>query len=126
MTELKQIYRCEVCGNVVEMERAGAGVLVCCGKEMVLEEENRDMTNAQKHIPVIIDSPDGLKIVIGEILHPMTEEHHIEWVQVITPYGEIRRRVQLGEEPIIYLPFLGKDDVLGIRSYCNVHGMYVS
>lgn len=128
MTQSKQIYRCEICGNIVEVEHIGAGTLVCCGEDMLLEDENKDMANAQKHIPVIVEDQDGVgvKITIGEILHPMTEEHHLDWVQVHTTFGDIRKKLELGEAPIFVLPNLQKEDILGIRSYCNEHGLYVS
>ena len=128
MTQVKQIYHCEICGNVVEVERMGVGTLVCCGQDMLLEDENRDMANAQKHIPVIVEDQDGLgvKITIGEILHPMTEEHHLDWVQIMTVAGDIRKKMELGEAPVLVLPNLKKEEILGIRSYCNVHGLYVS
>lgn len=127
MTQTNQIYKCDICGNVVEVEHIGVGTLVCCGQEMRLEEENRDMSNAQKHIPVIVeDQEGGIKITIGEILHPMTEEHHLDWVQIRTANGDIRIRMDLGESPVVELPHLQKSDILGIRSYCNIHGMYVS
>jgi len=122
------MYKCEICGNVVEVERIGAGTLVCCGQDMNLEKDNEADADARKHVPRIVEEDDGegIKITIGEILHPMTEEHHIEWVQIMTPYGDIRVKLEVGHEPVVRLPFLKRSDIQGIRSYCNQHALYVS
>ena len=77
MTEKKEIYKCEVCGNIVEVVHEGGGVLICCGQPMKLQKENTVDASQEKHVPII----DGKKVKIGSEKHPMTAEHYIEWIE---------------------------------------------
>ena len=118
------IYKCEVCGNVVEKIYDGGGVLVCCGQDMVLQEINVEETTYDKHIPVVEETENEIKIQIGSELHPMENDHHIEWIALVTPKGIIRRKIQVGEEPKV---IFGKmTDEYAIYAYCNIHGLYKS
>ena len=83
MTKLNQVYECEKCGNVVEMLRAGAGVLVCCGEPMVLHEENTVDASREKHVPVLTKIPNGYQVMVGSDVHPMEDVHYIEWIELI-------------------------------------------
>jgi len=87
MVELNQIYKCNVCGNIVEVLHAGEGALVCCGQPMELQIEKIKDEGKEKHIPIIEKMPanvcqgtDGVKIKVGEVPHPMDGDHYIEWV----------------------------------------------
>jgi len=82
MTEDKQIYRCNICGNIIEILHSGVGKLVCCNNEMQLLEEKRNGTGTEKHVPVIEETEDGIKVKIGALSHPMEESHCIWWIEV--------------------------------------------
>lgn len=91
MTALKQIYKCNICGNIVEVLHAGAGELVCCGQPMqLLVEKNQDI-GQEKHVPVIEKTVTGVKVKVGSIPHPMEEKHYIEWIEIIAD-GRIYRK----------------------------------
>ena len=79
MTELNQIYRCNVCGNIVEVIHASIGQLVCCNQPMVLLEERMEGAGKEKHVPEIKELEKGIRIKIGSVPHPMEENHCIEW-----------------------------------------------
>jgi superoxide reductase len=84
MTKLNQVYRCSICGNITEVLHSAAGELVCCGKPMTMLIENSEEASTEKHIPIISRENNGLKIIVGEIEHPMTEDHLIIWIEIIT------------------------------------------
>ncbi len=124
MTKNLQIYKCEICGNIVEMLHTGAGSLVCCGKPMKLIEEKTADTTTEKHVPVIEKLENGYKITVGSTLHPMKEEHYIEWIEIETKDGILRKHLKAGDEPIAVF-----DCVTGyvkVREYCNVHGLWIN
>ena len=132
MTKLNQIYKCEVCGNIVEVLRTGAGELVCCGQPMKLQAENTvdavtekpaaAKAMADKHVPIIKETDAGIKIKIGEVEHPMTEEHYIEWTEVIADGRVYRKFLKPGDKPEAVF-VVDADDVIA-RAYCNLHGLW--
>ncbi|MEJ5187219.1 MAG: desulfoferrodoxin [Candidatus Geothermincolales bacterium] len=124
MTERLQIYKCEVCGNIVEVLHEGKGELVCCGKSMVLQVENTVDAAVEKHVPVVEVQEDGVLVKVGEVAHPMTEEHYIEWVQVIA--GDMSYRIFLkpGIDP--QGKFTVPREGITAREYCNLHGLWKS
>ena len=126
MTELKQIYKCEVCGNIVEVLHTGVGTLVCCGKNMILQKENSEGEYAEKHAPVIEKNKEGASINIGKVNHPMEEKHFIEWIEIIgenkKDYG--RKFLKPGEKPHANFPI--KSKITKVRMYCNVHGLWIT
>ena len=124
MTERLQIYKCEVCGNIVEMLHHGAGQLVCCNQPMKLMEENTVDAAKEKHIPVIDKTADGIKIIIGSVPHPMEEKHYIEWIQLIADGESYRQFLKPGESP--EATFKISADNITAREYCNVHGLWKS
>ncbi|HEX69186.1 MAG TPA: desulfoferrodoxin, partial [Candidatus Bathyarchaeota archaeon] len=83
MAELKQVYRCNICGNIVEVLHAGSGQLVCCGQPMELLTEKTEDVGKEKHVPVVEMTADGFKVKVGSIEHPMEENHYIEWIELI-------------------------------------------
>jgi superoxide reductase len=87
MTEKGQIYKCEICGNVVEVLDEGVGELVCCGQPMKLIEEKTEDEGKEKHVPIIEKNEEGVKVKVGSVPHPMTEEHYIEWIEISTEKG---------------------------------------
>jgi len=116
-TQLKQIYKCEVCGNIVEVLHAGAGELVCCGKPMRLMTENTVDASQEKHVPSI----EGNKVKVGSVEHPMEEAHYIEWIEATSESGEVCKVfLQPGQKPEAEFPFTP----VSAREYCNLHGLW--
>ena len=122
MTELLQIYKCEVCGNIVEMLHAGAGELVCCGQPMKLVTENTVDASKEKHVPVVEKIDGGFRVKVGSAAHPMEEKHYIEWIQVIAGPKAYRKFLKPGEAPEAV--FLIDADKAAAREYCNIHGLW--
>jgi superoxide reductase len=122
MTEKLQIYKCEVCGNIVEMVHAGAGELVCCGQPMKLFRENTMDAAKEKHVPVIEKTAAGLKVKVGSVPHPMEASHYIEWIEVIADGRTYRKFLNPGEAP--EATFELKADKITAREYCNLHGLW--
>jgi len=122
MTKKLEIYKCEICGNIVEVVHEAGGVLVCCGKPMVLQKENSVDASIEKHVPVLNEVEEGVEILVGSIAHPMTEEHYIEWVEIQTEKGNSRKYLTPGQEPKVFFPV--KNKVVNVRIYCNLHGLW--
>lgn len=122
MTELNQIYKCNVCGNIVEMVHVGEGELVCCDEPMKLRRENVEDAALEKHVPVITKIHDGFNISIGKVLHPMTEEHYIEWIELIADGKVYRKHLNPGDKPIAEFCVDAKNVIA--RAYCNLHGLW--
>lgn len=124
MTKLNQVYKCNICGNVVEMVHEGVGGLVCCGQPMELLAENSVDAAKEKHVPVAEKVDGGVKVKVGSEAHPMTEEHFIEWIEVISG-GKVQRLfLKPGDSP--EGDFVTGDDELIVRAYCNLHGLWKS
>jgi superoxide reductase len=124
MTEKLQIYKCEVCGNIVEMLHTGVGELVCCGQPMKLYEENTVDAAKEKHVPVIEKTATGFKVKVGSVAHPMEEKHYIEWIEVIADGKAYRAFLNPGEAP--EASFDIKAEKVTAREYCNLHGLWKS
>jgi superoxide reductase len=120
MTERLQVYKCNVCGNIVEVVHAANGELVCCGAPMKLLTENTTDAAEEKHVPVIEKTSDGIKIKVGSAAHPMEQEHYIEWIQLIVDGKSCRRFLNPGDAPEATFEVQGKD--ITAREYCNLHG----
>ncbi|GAH24124.1 unnamed protein product [marine sediment metagenome] len=116
MTKKLEIYKCEICGNIVEVLHQGKGVLVCCGQEMKLMEEQTADQTTEKHVPVMEKIPSGVKAVIGSTLHPMEEKHYIEWIEVITGKGASRKFLKPGDNFIFKNFFPKKNNSLTLIS----------
>lgn len=122
MTERLQIYKCEICGNIVEVTHKGAGELVCCGQPMKLLSENSIDAAQEKHVPVIEKTGNGFKVKIGSVAHPMTEEHYIEWIEAIVDGIAYRKFLKPGDAP--EAEFCIEADNITAREYCNIHGLW--
>lgn len=120
MTEKLQVYKCEVCGNIVEMCHAGQGELVCCGQPMILQTENTVDAAKEKHVPVIEKISGGYKIKLGSVPHPMEEKHYIEWIELIAGNAAYMKFLKPGDAPEAEFQI----DASGVtaRAYCNLHG----
>lgn len=124
MTELKQIYKCNVCGNIVELLHTGVGELVCCGQAMELKKEKKEDEGQEKHVPVMEESENGKKVTVGSVPHPMEDDHYIEWIEVISNDRYCRKFLKPGDAP--EAEFNTGDGDTVIREYCNVHGLWES
>ena len=124
MTIQKQVYRCNVCGNIVQVLHAGEGELVCCGQPMELLQEKTADVGLEKHVPVVETTDRGIKVKVGDVPHPMEEKHHIEWVEVLTDGGSYRRFLKPGDRPEAEFE-IGAQKVAA-REYCNIHGLWKS
>ncbi len=123
MTEKLQIYKCEICGNIVEMLHAGEGELVCCGAPMKLFQENTVDAAKEKHIPVIEKIEGGFRVKVGSVAHPMEDKHYIEWIEAITEDGKVYRQfLHPGETPEAV--FKIDASKITAREYCNLHGLW--
>ncbi len=122
MTEKLQVYKCEVCGNIVEMLHEGKGELVCCGKPMKLIVENTVDAAREKHVPVLEKTDTGVKVTVGSVAHPMEEKHYIEWIEVIADKKAYRRFLKPGEAP--EAEFSIEAGEVTAREYCNLHGLW--
>ncbi|MFC1666141.1 desulfoferrodoxin [Nanoarchaeota archaeon] len=123
MTNQKEIYKCEICENIIEVLHSGKGVLVCCNQNMKLMKEQSGGEYAEKHAPVIEKNNEGVVINVGKTDHPMEENHYIEWVEILTDKGISKKFLKPGEKPNVKFPV--KKDVKS-RMYCNLHGLWVN
>jgi len=122
MAEKLEVYKCNVCGNIVEVVHGGKGELVCCGQPMVLQKENTVDAAKEKHVPVVETSADGVKVKVGDVAHPMEEKHFIEWVEIIADGKAYRQFLNPGEAPeALFKMATGK---VTARAYCNIHGLW--
>jgi len=122
MAEKLQIYKCNVCGNIVEVLHGGAGQLVCCGKPMENLAEKTADAKTEKHVPVIEKVAAGIKVKVGSIPHPMEAKHYIEWIEIIADGKAYRQFLTPGQPPEAL--FSIKADSVVAREYCNVHGLW--
>jgi len=124
MVHLKEIYKCTICGNIVEVIHASNGELVCCGKPMELLTEKLVDVGNEKHVPVIEKIGNGVKVKIGSIPHPMEEKHYIEWIELIADENVYRTYLKPGDKPEAEFCITAKK--LSAREYCNIHGLWKS
>ena len=125
MTNLREIYKCNVCGNIVEVLNAGIGELVCCGQPMELQKEKTEDAATEKHVPYVEKTNNGVLVKVGQNQdHPMVDEHYVQWIQVITDGASYRKFLKPGEKP--QAEFEIKADKIEAREYCNIHGLWKS
>jgi len=122
MAEMLGVYKCEVCGNMVEMVHVGGGQLVCCGKPMKLLAENSSDGAKEKHVPVIERTQEGYKVTIGSVAHPMEEAHFIEWIELLADGIAYRAFLRPGDKP--EATFCVRANKVSAREYCNKHGLW--
>ncbi len=120
MAERLEVYKCEACGNIVEVLHGGKGELVCCGEPMKLMTENTVDAAKEKHVPVIEKTADGVKVKVGDVPHPMEDKHFIEWIEIVADGKVYRQFLNPGEAPEAVFPV--QADKVTAREYCNLHG----
>jgi len=124
MTERLQIYKCEVCGNIVEMLHPGVGQMVCCNQNMILYKENTTDASVEKHIPVVTKTSQGFSVKVGQVTHPMDENHYIEWIEIVSGDKAYRQFLKPGQAPEAGFCIDSKDAVA--REFCSLHGLWKS
>ena len=124
MTELNQIYKCNVCGNIVEVIHAGVGQLVCCGQPMELLAEKTVDVGLEKHVPIIEKAGNKVKVKVGSVPHPMEQKHYIEWIEIIADGRVYRKFLKPGDKPEAEFEITA--DKIKAREYCNLHGLWKS
>ncbi|MBF0550148.1 MAG: desulfoferrodoxin [Deltaproteobacteria bacterium] len=124
MAERLEVYKCELCGNIVEVLHGAGGELVCCGQPMNLLKENTVDASKEKHVPVVEKISGGFKIKVGAVAHPMEEKHYIEWIELIADGKAYRQFLSPGQAP--EASFLIEAKQVTGRAYCNIHGLWKS
>ena len=122
MTKLNQIYKCELCGNIVEVLHTGGGELVCCNQPMLLLEENTTDAATEKHVPVIEKSAASVTVKVGSVAHPMVEKHYIEFIELLADGKVYRKYLKPGDTPEAVFEITA--DKVESRAYCNLHALW--
>jgi superoxide reductase len=122
MTKLNQVYKCALCGNMVEVTHEAGGTLVCCGQPMKYMEENTVDAAKEKHVPVLEQTDGGVVVKVGSVAHPMLQEHYIEWIEIITETKVYKKYLKPGEKP--EATFNVDEPIVAVREYCNLHGVW--
>ena len=117
-----EIYKCAICGNIVEVLHSGAGELVCCGEPMARLTENTTDAAKEKHVPVIEKIAGGYKVRVGSVAHPMEEKHYIEWIELLADGMAYRRFLNPGDAPEAVFNIGAKS--VTAREFCNLHGLW--
>lgn len=121
---MNKIYKCNVCGNIVELVHTGGGTLVCCGQPMELLNEKIEDEGKEKHVPIIEKDGDNILVKVGSIPHPMENEHYIEWIELIADGVSYKTFLKPGDKP--EAKFCLKAENISSRIYCNIHGLWKS
>ncbi len=125
MTERLQMYKCEICGNIVEVLHPGAGQLACCGQPMKLLQEQTADWKTEKHVPVVEEGEGFITVKVGSVPHPMEESHFIEWIDVVTDHCVRRVFLKPGDAPEAKFTVCEEcKEMLKVREHCNVHGLW--
>ena len=123
MTNRSEIYKCQVCGNIVEVVHASGGTLACCGAEMKRLSENTVDASKEKHIPVVERLTNGFKVTVGSVPHPMEEKHFIEWIELIAGDTVLRQYLKPGQPAVAVFEGVKAATVVA-REFCNLHGLW--
>jgi len=122
MAERLEVYKCDTCGNIVEVLHGGEGELVCCGNPMNRLVENTVDAAKEKHVPVIEKIEGGVRVKVGEVAHPMEEKHFIEWIEIIADGQTYRKYLKPGDTP--EAEFCVNATQITAREFCNLHGLW--
>ncbi len=124
MTQMLEVYKCEICGNIVEVLHTGKGQLVCCGQPMNLLQEKTEDVGLEKHVPVIEKSDSGVRVKVSSIPHSMEETHYIEWIEIIAGGRVCRKFLKPGDKP--EAEFQIEAEKIEAREHCNIHELWKS
>jgi superoxide reductase len=122
MAERMEVYKCDVCGNIVEILVGGKGELVCCNQPMKQMVENTVDAAKEKHVPVLERTPNGITVKVGSVAHPMEEKHYIQFIELIVDGKVCRQYLSPGQAPEAFFAVTG--DKITAREYCNLHGLW--
>jgi superoxide reductase len=122
MAKKMGIYKCDICGNIVEVLTAGGAELMCCGQQMTMQNENTTDAAVEKHVPALQKRDGGWQVNIGTVDHPMTEAHYIEWIELTAGDAVYRQFLKPSAQPSAFFPI--KADTVTARAYCNLHGLW--
>ncbi len=125
MSERGQVYKCEECGDILQVLTGGSGDAVCCGKGMELLEEKSEDEGLEKHVPVVEETEGGVRVKVGSVEHPMEEKHHIAWIEVLSGDKSYRQFLNPGDSPEAEF-CLPKGGIDRVREHCNIHGLWAS
>ncbi len=123
MTKKTEIYKCEICGNMVEVVHEGGGTLVCCGQPMTLMAEKTEDEGQEKHVPVIEETEKGILVKVGSVPHPMEQKHHIEWIEIVANNRSYRKFLMPGDKPEAEFEIKYGVGIVA-KEYCNIHGLW--
>jgi len=124
MANVLEIYKCELCGNIIEVMHGGEGELVCCGEPMKLMNENTVDASKEKHVPVIEKGADSITVKVGSVPHPMEEKHYIEWIEIIADGKAYRQFLKPGQAPEAVFKITAQE--VTAREYCNLHLLWTA
>jgi superoxide reductase len=124
MAKLNEVYKCNLCGNIVEILHPGAGALTCCNERMALLAENTVDASKEKHVPVIEIGANSITVKVGSVTHPMEAAHFIEWIELIADGKVYRQQLQPGQAPEAVFPVIASQ--VTAREYCNLHGLWAA
>ncbi len=124
MAEKMAVYKCELCGNIVEVLTAGAADLMCCSQQMTMQAENTTDAAVEKHVPVLEKIDDAWQVSVGSVDHPMADDHYIEWIELIAGDTVYRQFLNPSDKPTAFFP--GVEGDVSARTYCNLHGLWKS
>lgn len=120
--EISEIYKCNICGNIVELVKVGGGDLVCCGEPMEKLSEKTQDAGLEKHVPVVEKAGNALKVKVGSVPHPMEPAHHIQFIEVLADGKVYRKHLEAGQKP--EAEFTVTAETFTVREYCNLHGLW--
>ena len=123
MCDNNKFYICEHCGNLIGMVHDAGVPMMCCGQKMTKLEPGVVEASHEKHIPVAVVEGNSVRVVVGEVEHPMTEEHSILWVYLQTDKGGMRKCLEVGKAPVVAFT-LTNEKPLAVYAYCNLHGLW--
>lgn len=119
----QKFFRCKHCGNLVGLINNAGVPLICCGEPMQELVPNTVDAATEKHIPAVTMDGDTVTVKVGSVAHPMTEEHHIEFIYLQTEHGGQRKCLKVGTEAAARFQ-LADDTLLEVFAYCNLHGLW--
>lgn len=122
----KKFYICKHCGNMIGMIKSSGVNVVCCGDPMTELKPNTVEASQEKHLPVVTIEGNIVKVKVGSVEHPMTEEHHIAWIYLETEQGGQQKKLAVGSKPEAEFALAGGDKVVGVYEYCNLHGLWLT
>lgn len=122
MAQRLEVYKCDLCGNIVQVLHGGGGELVCCGQPMKKLTENTVDAAKEKHVPVIEKIAGGFKVKVGGVPHPMEAKHYIEWIELIADGKSYFQFLAPGATP--EATFMTDAQSVSAREYCNLHGLW--